>query len=285
MEYESSLHVDISSAISTIFQCQVIQIKEDLTSTIIKGMSNTDTESPLYYAIRSDPTIQIFAVSFEYENYENSISSHPPVTELKYDGIGRLHLMTPHAGPSYIRLRSHKYNSTTVSTNITDLFNILHDISKIKSIFMFLADGGPAFNPAHTINQLFYFRLFKKLEADILCVRHSAFNSIEHLWSPCADRLSGVVFSPIADGDESAPALQTKLSSDVSVDKEKRIFYRAIETRRDKHRYDMTCNNRLVDVNVVPCNEEQLLFDDYDRVKACLKSPPGCPATWKTWKT
>ena len=141
--------------------------------------------------------------------------------------------MTPHAGPSYIRLRSHKYNSTTVATHITDLFNILHDISKMKSIFMFLADGVPNFNPAHTINQLFYFRLFKKLEADILCVmtyaaRHSAFNSIENLWSACADRLSGVVFSPIADGDESAPALQTKLSSDVSVDKEKRTFDRAM---------------------------------------------------------
>ena len=102
--------------------------------------------------------------------------------------------------PSYIRLRSHKYNSTTVSTHITNLFNILHDISKLKSIFMFLTDGGPDFNPAHTIIQLFYFRRFKKLEADILCVmtyaaRRSAFNSTEHLWSPCADRLSGVFTS------------------------------------------------------------------------------------------
>ena len=186
--------------------------------------------------------------------------------------------MTPHAGPSYIRLRSHKYNSTTVSTNITDLFNILHDISKIKPIFMFIADGGPDFNSAHTINRLFYFRLFKKLEADILCVmtytaRHSAFNSIEHLWSPCADRLFGVVFLPIEDGDESAPALQTKLSSDVSVDKEKRIFDRAMETIRDKHWYDMTSDNMPIDVNVVSCNEDQLLFDDYDKVKAFLKSP------------
>ena len=73
--------------------------------------------------------------------------------------------------------------------------------------------------------------------------RHSAFNSLEHLWSPCADRLSGVVFSPIADGDESAPALQTKVSSDVSVDKEKRIFDKAMETTRDNHWYGMTFDN------------------------------------------
>ena len=138
---------------------------------------------------------------------------------------------------------------------------------------MFLADGGPDFNPAHTINQLFYVRLFKKLEADILCVmtyaaRHAALKSTEHLWSPCAGRLSSVVFSSIADGDESAPASQTKLSSDVDVDEEKRIFDRAMETIRDNHWYDIP-----VDVNLVPCNEDQLLFDDYDGVKACLKSP------------
>ena len=42
LEYGSSLHVDIiSSAISTIFQCQVIQIKNGLPNTIIKGMSST----------------------------------------------------------------------------------------------------------------------------------------------------------------------------------------------------------------------------------------------------
>ena len=106
---------------------------------------------------------------------------------------------------------------------------------------MFFADGGPAFNPAHAINQLFYHRLFKKLAADILlrtvvAARHSASN----LWSPCADRLSGVVFSPVTDGNESAPALQTKLFADVSVNKEKRIFDRAMETIRDIHWCDMT---------------------------------------------
>ena len=175
LEYESSLHVDIiSSAISTIFQCQVVQIEDGL-QTLLSKECLIRILSHHYYAIRSDQTIQIFAVSFEYANYEkfNSISSLPPVTELKYDGIGRLHLMTPHAGPSYIRLRSHKYNSTTVSSH-TDLFNILHDISKINSIFMFLADGGPDLILLTRSTNCFYFRLFKKLEADILCVLSGA---------------------------------------------------------------------------------------------------------------
>jgi hypothetical protein len=35
---------------------------------------------------------------------------------------------------------------------------------------MFLSDGGPDFNPSHLVNSLLFYRLFKKIDADILDV-------------------------------------------------------------------------------------------------------------------
>ena len=82
---------------------------------------------------------------------------------------------------------------------------------------MFLPDGGSDFNPSCLANSLFYYRLFKELDADIFgvmtfAVRYSAYNPIEHLWALLSNRLSSVVFSPIADGDSMAPAQQHGLT-------------------------------------------------------------------------
>ena len=65
-----------------------------------------------------------------------------------------------------------------------------------------MADGGsPDLNPSHLANALFYYRLFKTIDAGILGIltyvaRYSAFNPIEHLWSPLSNKLSSVTFSP-----------------------------------------------------------------------------------------
>ena len=101
--------------------------------------------------------------------------------------MGRAHLKTPYSGRITIRIRSHKYNLTTVATHATHLYQLLEPVMEKKSVFMFLTDGGPDFNPSHLANALFYYRLFKKLNADILGVmtyaaRYSAINPAEHLW-------------------------------------------------------------------------------------------------------
>ena len=82
---------------------------------------------------------------------------------------------------------------------------------------MLLADGVPDFSPEHVLNFVYYFRLFVKLSADMLCVstyaaRYSAYNPIEHLWSSMSNRLTGVTF-PVKLQGESNPTLQTKYIS------------------------------------------------------------------------
>ena len=98
---------------------------------------------------------------------------------------------------------------------------------------MILADGGPDYTPAGVVNILFYYRLFKELNLDFLSVatypsRYSAFNPIEHLWSPLSDMLAGAVFSPKLDGDTKPPCQPNQLSPDELREKEYAVFDNAI---------------------------------------------------------
>ena len=195
--------------------------------------------------------------------------------ELRHDGLGRLHLTTPYTGNAYLKIRSHKYNSTTAATHVTDLYSILSPLKSDKSVYFFLADGGPDFNPSHIANDLYYYRLFKKLDADILGVmtyaaRYSAFNPIEHCWSPLSNKLSGVTFSPLENEDDaSAPGF----SKEELKEKEKVVFDRAMKSLAEYHWNNFKFNEFPVDVEPVLVGEDELLFDDYDRVKSFLKTP------------
>ena len=129
-------------------------------------------------------------------------------------------LHIPYSGHCHLRIRWHKYNSTTAATIITNLYNILAHHKQTKSVYIFLADEGPDFNPYHIANDLFYYRLFKKLDADIqvvmaYAVGYSAFNPVEHCGSFLSNKLSSVIFSPIENEDDvSAPALESGLSKE-----------------------------------------------------------------------
>ena len=170
-------------------------MKTNGTKEVLKGSYSSNLkQSPLYYGFDENDG-QFYHVSCPKE----SIDKYKHITELatkelKYDGLGRLHLDAPYSGPVHLMIRSQKYNSTTAATHVTDLYNILEHHKENKSIYMFLADGGPDFNPSHLANSLFYYRLFKKCDADILAVmtyaaRYSAFNPIEHCWSHARDDL------------------------------------------------------------------------------------------------
>ena len=142
---------------------------------------------------------------------------------------------------------------------------------------MFLADGGPDFNPSHLVNALFYYRLFKKLDADILDVmtyaaRYSAFNPIEHLWAPLSNRLSGVVFSQTIEGETGAPAQQSSLDEASLIEKERVVFDTAMKNIRDDHWNDFEFDNFEMNLDIVECNHDQLLFNDYKQAKAAMKS-------------
>ena len=102
--------------------------------------------------------------------------------------------------------------------------------------------------------------------------RYSAYNPVEHLWAPLSNRLSNVVFSPIADGDSMAPAQQHGLTESEILTKDFEVFDRAMYDIAEKHWQNMTFDGYPIDIEVVPCGEKKLLFGDFHRVKECLKS-------------
>ena len=94
-------------------------------------------------------------------------------------------------GPVHLSLRNNKFHSSTIATYVSDFYSS----SRFTSA-MALADGGPDYSPANIINMLFYFRLFKVLNFDLLSVStyaawYSAFNPTEHVWSPLSNHLAG----------------------------------------------------------------------------------------------
>ena len=270
--------ITLSKVISTIFHCEVIQMKFDNSIDITNGRYDTAAkQSPLCFGYNEKDN-KFYHVSFRKENIEKYKDiPNLNTNELKYDGLGRLYLDTPYSGQIHLMVRSHKYNPTTAATHITDLLKILSPYKQVKSIFMFLADGGPDFNLAHMVNELFYFRLFKKLEADVLAVmtyaaRYSAFNPI-NCWSPASNKLASVTFSPLEnENDNVACALQSGLDSDTLKVKEK-VFDRAMSALAEEHWYNFKYDGFPVHVKPILVDKDKLLFADYERVKACLKSP------------
>ena len=81
-----------------------------------------------------------------------------------------------------------------------------------------------------------------------------------------SNRLSGVVFSPFCNGDTTAPALQTRIDDDTRKEKETTIFNRAMNEIHDQHWNKIKFDGFEVNVEVVPCNNNELIFDDYEKV-------------------
>lgn len=280
--HSCQVHLDIvSSALSSVLHCQVVQLdKLNNYSKVIEGRTCGNSECSIYFGISPEEVlVKVCPVTFKRETLEKFKDiSHFSPEGITYDGVGWGHLSAPYSGTANVCIRSHKYNSTSVATHVTDLYEMLEPIQEQKSVFMFLGDGGPDFNPSHIANALFYYRLFKKLDADILSVmtyaaRYSAFNPVEHLWAPLSNRLSGVVFPPLVDGDKAAPALQSGIDEATIRQKESIVFDRAMNDMKDKHWKDFGFDGFPVHVKVIPCNNDNLLFDDFNEVKACLKSP------------
>ena len=247
--------------------------------TFTGKVDSSPKESPLFFAQSTTDETKFYNILYKKEKKEKfvNLSNFSNINLLK-DNLGRYHLSTPYSGDAYVKLRSSKYNPTTIATHVTDLYGILKPFVDEKSVYMFLADGGPDFNPSHLANELFYYRLFKLLNADILAVmtyaaRYSAFNPIEHLWSPLSNKLAGVIFSASSDGDLKAPAQQSGLSNDERKEKEKKVFDRAMLDIENNFWKNASFDSFSVESDVIKCNEDELLFNDFERVKQCLKSP------------
>ena len=98
----------------------------------------------------------------------------------------------PHFAPLHLCLRVNKCHPSTIATHVNDLYKILKESH--KPAYIILSDGGVNFSPKNVINSLFYYRLFKEINYDIVSVstyaaRYSEYNPIGHAWSHLSNML------------------------------------------------------------------------------------------------
>ena len=103
----------------------------------------------------------------------------------------------------------------------------------IHSVAIIIVDSVPDWNTASLWNAIFFMRLWKECNLDILCVcsyaaRYSAYNPIEHLWSPISKHLNSVRFTENAEGDEKPLCSIPNITSEELQTKQFEVFNNAI---------------------------------------------------------
>ena len=110
-------------------------------------------------------------------------------------------------GPTYIKIRSGKHDSSTTYDHGNDILSMYDDphfkahlfhANKPKPVLIIRTDGGPDQNIRHLSTIKMYYKLWKKLELDLLLISMSApgcsaFNSIERRMAPLSRALVGLV--------------------------------------------------------------------------------------------
>ena len=131
-------------------------------------------------------------------------------------------------------------------------------------------DNGGDWNLANVVNQIYFCRLWRDSNLDVLGIlsyaaRFSAYNNIEHFWAPMSKKLSSVILPSVLEGDEDVP-YKLGLDDDEVKRKEGEVFDNAMNMIKDVYWKDATFNGFDVDVNVASSFENSTPFDDYDVV-------------------
>ena len=193
------------------------------------------------------------------------------------DSLDRPHFKVPHTGSTTVCVRSAKFHSSTCEMHIHDLKPILEAIvSEGKTIVTLIVDGGPDWSTSSLLNALYFMRLWKACNLDMLCVtsfaaRYSAYNPIEHLWSVLSKKLASVRLSAVATGDNKAPYYISGISEDQRKAKESQVFDDAIEQVADVH-----WNKAFFDgfpIIPVPIKCSNHFASDHDIAHRFLKAP------------
>ncbi|VDI57154.1 Hypothetical predicted protein [Mytilus galloprovincialis] len=127
-----------------------------------------------------------------------SKSSEQNIQNKCQDELNREHYPIYRTGPLTVVNRVSQFHKSTVESHTNDLIPILKEqFSLGKSICIIISDNGPDWTMHSLTNIYFMYRLWKlsKLDALVLnsyCPGQSAYNPIEHAWSPLSDALAAL---------------------------------------------------------------------------------------------
>ena len=195
-----------------------IQVKEE----VCDNQSNRDNEICTIEDL-NDYTINPDSGDFQELNAtarEVDIDNVVP-NDMYKDKLRRLHLKKDTYSPALLVLRAAKFTSSSGRTHANDILPILTaQVKEGKTVAFVKVDNGSDWSVRSVVNNSIYLcRLWKDLGLDILGIvsyaaKYSAYNEIEHLWSPMSKKLSSVILSSVLEGDDVAPCLQKELETE-----------------------------------------------------------------------
>ena len=143
-----------------------------------------------------------------------------------FDRVGSKHYQRFSSGPVRMVLRAVKFSLFTAEAHTNDLLPLLTvQVKNGKGTAFLKVDNGPDWNLLSVVNSLYFCRLWRDSELDVLGIcsyaaRCSAYNNIEYTWSLMSRRLASVILPSVLDGDIVPPYKQTNLSLDEIREKE-----------------------------------------------------------------
>lgn len=206
-------------------------------------------------------------------------TSSSEATEL--DKLGRPHLPRPRTGPAKVILRSTKFSHSSSQVHANDLRLILEaEVQKGKTVAFILTDNGPDWQTSSLCNLLYFMRVWRDTGLDMLLLcsfaaRHSAYNPIEHLWSPLSKHLAGVILPAKLPGEDKAPC-QQRLTEAEQRQKEAKVFDNAMGEICDDFWKGHTFDGFPVSAQAIPCipdEDDESLYSDYNDVHKLIRGP------------
>ena len=145
-----------------------------------------------------------------------------------------------------------------------------------RTFLTVVGDNGPDMNPSGYINLLHWGRLWRNSNLTRLtCVTYpagrSAFNPIEHAWSPLSNALTGVTLPVCLPGEDKPPNKQNLAPDELKV-KEALMLDEAaniLATYWNHLRYD---GNAVIPV-VIPSNNTNSTFKDHKEIENFVNAP------------
>ena len=173
--------------------------------------------------------------------------------------MNRQHYTTHRTGPLYVVNRVSMFHKSTIESHTNDLFNVFKENrSQEKGVVVLISDNEPDWTVNSLTNIYFLYRLWKDCNLDALilnsyCPGYSAYNPIEHAWSPLSSALSGVVL-PATLPDESLPPCKQGIPSAEQKEKEAKVSDNAMR-RLDEYWCNVNFDGFKVSSSHQPCLE------------------------------
>lgn len=179
--------------------------------------------------------------------------------------------------PAVSKLRAMKSDTSTAQTPENDLLPILNvQVKDGRKIAFIKVDNGPDWSLLNVTNKLYFTRLWKDSRLDILGIvsyaaQWSAYNNIEHLWSPMSKKLASVILPSVLKNEDVPPYQQNNLMADERKEKEAQIS-NTMTLIQNKYWKDVEFNGSLITTLVKHPLDEETSYNDYEELHKVVLS-------------